>query len=82
VKTVKLRKKFISDTQAAWQVHILKTKCLKVLLAGTINQSDKKLLVPVISLSGKNVDKGHSKSGSSCKDYGPRREGGRKEVTG
>jgi hypothetical protein len=42
MKTVKLLKKIISDTQAAWQVHIPKTKYLKVLLAGTINQSDKK----------------------------------------
>jgi len=78
VKTVKLLKKFISNTQAVWQMHVLKTKCLKVLLAGTINQSDKKLRALVISLSYKNVDKGHSKSGSSGKDFEPRRE----EVTG
>jgi len=78
VKTVKLLKKFISDTQAAWQVHILKAKYLQVLLSGTINQSDKKLWALVISLSGKNVDEVHSKSGSSGKDFGPRRE----EVTG
>jgi len=59
-------------------VHILKTKCPKILLAGTINQSDKKLWALVISLSGKNVDKRQSKSGSSGKDFGPRR----KEVRG
>lgn len=78
MKTVLLLKKFISDTQAAWQEHILKTKCLEVLLAGTINQSDKKLLALVISLRGKNVDEGHSKSGSSGKDFGPMME----EITG
>jgi hypothetical protein len=51
VKTVKLLKKIISDTQAAWKVHIPKKKKKTVLLAGTINQSDKTLGALVINLS-------------------------------
>jgi len=78
VTTVKLLKKFIYQTTGSAASAYTENKMSKSLISRNNSIQIKSLGVLVISLSGKNADERHSKSGSSGKGFGPRRE----EVTG